>query len=118
MGLLSRASYQIRASLSALLSRFSDPSAELDYSYERMRDELQDVNRGVADLATQRKRLAKHRDRLQENADKNREQAREALELDREDLATRALEKRRANQEQIASLTGQIEELRRPRSAS
>jgi phage shock protein A len=112
MGLLSRLSYQIRAKLSALISGMSDPSAELDYSYERMRDELQDVNRGVADLATQRKRLAKHRDRLQANVEKNTEQAREALQHDREDLASRALEKRRANQEQIASLTEQIEALR------
>jgi len=57
MGILSRASYVIRSKLNALLNRTEDPTESLDYSYEQMRDELQDVKQGIADLTTQKKRL-------------------------------------------------------------
>jgi len=43
--------------LNALLNRTEDPTESLDYSYEQMRDELQDVKQGIADLTTQKKRL-------------------------------------------------------------
>ncbi len=111
MSLLDRLIYTIEARINEFLGRVSDPGAELDYSYERMQDELQEVNRGVADLATQRKRLEKHRDRLQSNVEKHAQQARDAIRQDREDLASTALEKRRANVDQIADLTEQIEDL-------
>ena len=113
MGILSRLSYTVRAWLNSVVNRASDPSRELDYSYEQLRDELQDVKRGIADLTTQKKRLQKHRDRLQSNVEKHNEQAREAIRQDREDLARRALEKKQANLGQIEDLDDQIAELER-----
>ena len=56
MGILSRLSYQVRSKLNAVLNRSSNPGEQLDYSYEQMRDELQDVKKGIADLTTQKKR--------------------------------------------------------------
>jgi phage shock protein A len=111
MGILSRLSFAIRSQLSKLIEGASDPSAELDYSYEQMRDELQDVKKGIADLTTQKKRLQKHRDRLQGNVEKHNEQAREAVRQGRDDLARRALEKKQANLSQIEELGDQIEDL-------
>jgi len=111
MGLLSRFSYTVRSWLNSLLNRASNPAAELDYSYEQLRDELQDVQRGIADLTTQKKRLQKHRDRLQANVEKHNEQAREAIRQDREDLARRALEKKQATLAQLEGLDEQISDL-------
>ncbi|MBX0296272.1 PspA/IM30 family protein [Haloarcula nitratireducens] len=111
MSLLGRISYTIRAKLNALLNRASDPSAELDYSYEELRDELQNVTRGIADVTTQKKRLEIHRRRLRENVEKYDGQAREAMRQDRDDLARRALEKKQAHVSQISELTEQIDSL-------
>ena len=111
MSLLRRFAFAIRAKLNALLNRTSDPAAELDYSYEQMRDELQDVTRGIADVTTQKKRLEIHRTRLRSNVEKHDTQARAALQEGRDDLARRALEKKQVNVSQITELTGQIDDL-------
>jgi hypothetical protein len=57
MTLFQRLSFTVQSWLNALLNRAADPAAELDYSYEQMRDQLQQVKRGIADLTTQKKRL-------------------------------------------------------------
>jgi len=111
MSLLGRLSYLLRSKLNALLNRAADPSAELDYSYEQLRDELQRVSKGIADVTTQKKRLEIHRTRLRENVKKYEEQAQEAMESGREDLARRALEKKQAHVGQITDLTDQIDAL-------
>src|SRR6056297_3622847 len=111
MGVLSRLSYVIRSKVNAALNRAEDPTETLDYSYEQMRDELQQVKQGVADLTTQKKRLEIQRRRLEENVEKHNEQAREAVAQDRDDLARRALEKKQAKLEQVAAIAAQIEEL-------
>lgn len=111
VSLLARLSFAVRSWLNALLNRVADPAAELDYSYEQLRDELQEVNRGIADLTTQKKRLELHRERLRANVEKHDGQVREAIRQDRDDLARRALEKKHATTDQLADLDEQIERL-------
>jgi len=111
MGLLDRLSFTIRAWINDLLNRAADPVAELDYSYEQLRDELQEINRGIADLTTQKKRLELHRERLRAAVEKHDEQVREAVRQDRDDLARRALEKKHATTDQLADLDEQIDRL-------
>jgi len=94
MGILPRTSYVIRSKINAVLNRAEDPNETLDYSYEQLRDELQDVKQGIADLTTLKKRLEIQKRRLEENVEKHNDQARQAVEQDREDLARRALEKK------------------------
>jgi phage shock protein A len=113
MGVLSRISYVVRSKVNAVLNRAEDPSETLDYSYEQMRDQLQEVKRGIADLTTQKKRLEMQKKRLEENVDKHNRQARQAVEQDRDDLARRALEKKKAKMTQIEELEGQIADLQR-----
>ncbi len=110
MSLLRRFAFAIRAKLNALLNRTSDPTAELDYSYEQMRDELQDVTRGIADVTTQKKRL-EIQNPVRTNVEKHNEQARQAVRQDRDDLAKRALEKKQAKMNQIEDLESQIANL-------
>ncbi|MFB6120275.1 MAG: PspA/IM30 family protein [Halobacteriaceae archaeon] len=111
MGLLARLSYAVRAKMNAAVSRAEDPSETLDYSYERLRDQLQDVKRGIADLTTQQKRLEMRRRRLADNVEKHDEQAREAVRQDRDDLARRALEKKERKEDQIEDLDAQIDDV-------
>src|SRR6056297_1318991 len=111
MGILARASYVVRSKLNALINRAEDPNETLDYSYERMRDELQDVKKGIADLTTQKKRLEMQKRRLEQNVEKHNEQAREAVQQDRDDLARQALEKKTQKMNQIEDLETQIAQL-------
>ena len=111
MSLLRRLSFTVRAWLNALLERHADPVAELDYSYEKLRDELQNVNSAIAEVATQRKRLEIHRRRLRETTTHHDEQVRQAIQQDRDDLARRALKKKHTVTEQLANLDEQIDRL-------
>ena len=111
MGILSRTSYIIRSKINALLNRAEDPGQQLDYSYEQMQDELQNVKQGIADLTTQKKRLEIQKRRLEENVERHNEQARTAVEQGRDDLARRALEKKKQKMNQIEGLERQIDDL-------
>lgn len=73
--------------------------------------DLQEINRGIPKVTTQKKRLETHRTRLRTNVEKHDGQVREAIRADRDDLARRALEKKHATTEQIADLDEQIERL-------
>jgi phage shock protein A len=68
----------------------------LDYSYQKQLELLQQVRRGVADVATSRKRLELQLSGLQQSAGKLDDQARQALAVGREDLAREALTRRTA----------------------
>jgi len=111
VSLARRFAFVVRSWLNALLNRVEDPTAQLDYSYEQLRDELQEINRGIADLTTQKKRLEMHRERLRAAVEKHDEQVQEALRQERDDLARRALEKKHATADQISGLDEQIDRL-------
>jgi phage shock protein A len=107
-GLMSRASTVVKARLSKLLDRAEDPSVTLDYSYEKQRELLQNVKRGIADVVTAKKRLQLQATQLEQSVVKLDGQAREAVGAGREDLARQALEKKSAVQAQLRGLDGQI----------
>ena len=68
-----------RAKASRALDSAEDPRETLDYSYERQLDMMQKMRRGVADVATSRKRVELQIQRLQASRDKLEGQARQAL---------------------------------------
>src|SRR6266508_3747218 len=111
MGLMSRTSNVIRAWYSKLLNRAEDPSVTLDYSYERQREMLQKVKKGIADVVTAKKRLELQTSKLEIEMPKLDEQARQALSAGREDLARAALERKAFAQQQLQGLDGQIADL-------
>jgi phage shock protein A len=78
-----------------------------DYSYERQLGLLQQVRRGLADVATSRRRVELQAARLQQSAAKLPGQAQQALAAGREDLAREALTRRAAVTSQIGDLQGQ-----------
>jgi phage shock protein A len=111
MGLWKRLRLIFNAKASRALDRAEDPRETLDYSYERQLDLLAKVNRGVADVATARKRLEMQIVDQQKAADKLSEQAGQALGAGREDLAREALLRRAAAQSQLNELGLQYQAL-------
>jgi phage shock protein A len=104
MGLISRLTTLIKAWVSDLIGSAEDPSVMLDYSYERQRELLQDVKRGVADVVTAKKRIQLQSGKLEQTVVKLEEQARKALAAGREDLARTALERKAFAQQQLRDL--------------
>ncbi len=107
MGIARRLSLLFKTKTSKLLDRAEDPRETLDYSYQRQLEMLQKVRRGVADVATSRKRLEIQMNQLQQTADKLQGQAKQAVEANREDLAREALTRRSAVNAQLADLAQQ-----------
>ncbi|MBD0292281.1 MAG: PspA/IM30 family protein [Jiangellaceae bacterium] len=110
MGILQRMSMIFRAKAERALDRAEDPRETLDYSYNKQRELLVKVRRGVADVATSRKRIEVQMSRLSAEADKLRDQAQRALSLGREDLARDALTRR-------SGLDGQVQEMQTQHAA-
>ena len=111
MGLMSRTSNVVQAWISKLLDRAEDPAVTLDYSYERQREMLQNVKKGIADVVTAKKRLELQTQKLEVALPKLDEQARQALAANREDLARAALERKAFAQQQLQGLDQQISDL-------
>jgi phage shock protein A len=110
-GLTSRASLIVKAKFSKLLNRAENPTETLDYSYEQMQEQLQNVKRGVADVVTAKKRLELQTQKLEQNVVKLETQARQAVAANREDLARQALERKAATQQQLQGLDAQVQQL-------
>ncbi|GAA5612944.1 PspA/IM30 family protein [Streptomyces platensis] len=100
-----------RAKANKALDRAEDPRETLDYSYQKQLELLQKVRRGVADVATSRKRLELQLNQLQGQSAKLEDQGRKALALGREDLAREALTRRSALQQQVTDLETQHQTL-------
>ncbi|MBW8805130.1 MAG: PspA/IM30 family protein [Catenulisporales bacterium] len=96
-----------QAKANKALDKYEDPRETLDLSYQKQLELLQKVRRGVADVATSRKRLELQMKGLQDQSDKHETQARRALEVGREDLAREALSRRGGIQQQITDLQTQ-----------
>src|SRR5690606_22068398 len=111
MGLLSRFTTLIKVKVNRLLGAAEDPRETLDYSYERQLEMLQQVKRGVVEVATSKRRLELQKAKLQESVNRLNEQARQAVAVGRDDLARAALERRAMIQQQLADLDQQTAQL-------
>ena len=111
MSLTQRLSTILKAKASKALDKAEDPRETLDYSYQKMLEQLTAVRRGVADVATSRKRLELQATQLQQSGAKLEDQARQALAQNREDLAKEALARRSSIQSQLQDLKVQHDQL-------
>src|ERR1700746_3248069 len=93
-GLMSRTATIVKAKYSKLLNRAENPTETLDYSYEQMLQQLQNVKRGVADVVTSKKRLELQQQKLEQNVVKLETQARQGGGAKREDLPPDGLAKK------------------------
>ena len=106
-GIFARLSTVFRSKANKALDKVEDPRETLDYSYQRQLDMLQKVRRGVADVATSRKRVELQMNQLQTDVDKMQNAASRALEQGREDLAREALTRKATLQAQLNDLQTQ-----------
>ena len=111
MGVMKRVSLVFKAKANKALDKMEDPRETLDYSYQRQLEMLTKVRRGVADVATSRKRLELQMNQLQQQSNKYDDQARKALGLGREDLAREALTRKATVQGQINDMSTQYAQL-------
>jgi phage shock protein A len=111
MGLWQRFKMIFSAKANKALDKAEDPRETLDYSYEKQLELLQKVRRGVADVATSRKRLELQIQGLAQQTQKLDDQARAALAGGREDLAREALTRKSGLTQQIADLQVQLASL-------
>jgi phage shock protein A len=93
------------------LDKMENPNETLDYSYKKQLELLQKVRRGVADVATSRKRLELQMNQLTQQQEKLQGQAQKAMEIGREDLAREALNRKSGLSQQISDLEAQHQNL-------
>jgi len=111
MGLWQRFKLIFSSKANKALDKAEDPREVLDYSYEKQLELLQQVRRGLADVATSRKRLELQIQGLAQQTAKLDDQARAALAGGREDLAREALTRKSGLTQQIADLQTQLAQL-------
>jgi phage shock protein A len=105
MSLWKRITLIFRSKANKALDKAEDPRETLDYSYQRQIELLSKVRRGVADVATSRKRVELQISQLEQQSSKLHGQAEKAITMDREDLAREALTRK-------SGLTTQINDLK------
>jgi phage shock protein A len=106
-GIMQRIALIFRSKANKALDRAEDPRETLDYSYTKQQELLRQVRRGLADVATSRKRLELQTQQLDQQSEKLQGQAQQALAQGREDLAREALTRRAGLQQQRADLEQQ-----------
>ena len=107
MSMWQRFSLIFRSKANKALDKAEDPRETLDYSYQRQLDLLAKVRRGVADVATSRKRVELQVNQLTAQSDKLQGQAEQAITVGREDLAREALTRKSGLTQQITDLKAQ-----------
>lgn len=108
MGMWQRFTLIFKSKANKAMDKMEDPGETLDYSYEKQLELLQKVRRGVADVATSRKRLEIQIQGLEQQSAKLDQQARAALAGGREDLAREALTRKSAMATQVQDLETQL----------
>ena len=111
MSLMQRISLIFRSKANKVLDKAEDPRETLDYSYQRQLDLLNKVRRGVADVATSRKRVELQLNQLEAQSQKLTGQAQKAIDVGREDLAREALTRKSGLASQISDLQAQHAQL-------
>jgi len=107
MSIWKRMTLIFRSKANKALDRAEDPREVLDYSYQRQLELLSKVRRGVADVATSRKRVELQINQLEQQQGKLQQQAQKAIDVNREDLAREALTRKSGLAQQIADLKTQ-----------
>ena len=94
--------------LESVLRQPDDPREALDFSYDAQLEILQQVRRGVADVATSRYRVELQARQLEQSAAKLAAQRQDAADSGNEELARQARARESGIQEQLSDLRPQL----------
>jgi len=108
MSFITRLKAIFGAKANQALDQIEDPRASLDYSLTRLQASLRQISDSLVEVSTARNTLEAQRGQAQKAIDQTEEQARQAVQLGREDLATRALERKAVAQDRLNSLNNNI----------
>ena len=108
MSFIARLKAIFGAKANQALDQLEDPRASLDYSLTRLQASLRQISDSLVEVSTAHHMLEAQRGQAQKAVDQAEEQARQSIQLNREDLATRALERKAAAQQRLNSLTSNI----------
>ncbi|MEW6717033.1 MAG: PspA/IM30 family protein [Chloroflexota bacterium] len=108
MSFITRLKAIFSAKANQALDQIEDPRASLDYSLTRLQASLRQISDSLVEVSTARNTLEAQRGQTQKVIDQTEEQARQAVQLGREDLATRALERKAVAQERLNNLNNNI----------
>lgn len=112
MGIFSRIATFFRIRANAALDKAENPGQVMDYSYSKQLEQLQQIKRSIADVATAKSRLELQQSQTLTQLNKRDQQARDAMKAGREDLARQALQEKETGLVQVNGLEQQISQLR------
>ena len=95
----------------AALDAAEDPTQVLNLSYEKQLEQLQNLRRAIAQVTTEEKHIDLLEEQTQSQAAQYTFQAQQALQLDREDLARQALQRKETLLAQVNGYKTQIAQL-------
>jgi phage shock protein A len=101
----------IASKVNKLLGIIENPCEQLDYSYEKQKELLENVKKGIVELTSSKKQLELQKFNISKDLEKLDKQAQMCMNQGNEPLAKIALERKVNTQKQIASLTDQITQL-------
>ncbi len=111
-GFWDRLKTSIEAKLNKLLDNFEDPREQLDYAYDKLVQQLHDVEMALSRAITARKKLEFELERMDERINDLDDKAKRAMKLGREDLARKALERKLVLMSQRKTLEEKIKEMK------
>jgi phage shock protein A len=97
--------------MSKFLDEVEDPEGLLDISLKEMKEHLQQVKKSLLELTTMKKNLEKDLEDAEDKAELAQQQAQTAMNMEKEDLARAALEKKAELGDKIITLKSKIEKL-------
>ena len=108
MGVLTRMTTIVKAKMNRLADRAENPAESLDYAYDKQREMLRNVKRGVVEMVTTKRRLELQASKVRESVTTLDNQARQAMSAGREDLARLALQRKQAALIELEGLDQQV----------
>lgn len=111
MSLGKRLRLLFEAKSNEMLDSMEDPTQVMNLSYEKQLEQLQNLRRAIAQVATEERHIELLEGQVQTQADQLTTQAQQALQMGREDLARQALQRRAALFTQIEGYKTQLLQL-------
>lgn len=109
MNLFDRFFRVVRANVNKTLSGMEDPEKILDQTVTDMQGDVVKVRQAYAEVSAGCKRLERQKEQAAKTSDEWKKRAQLALQKGEEDLAREALTRKKAADDQVTSLTGQVE---------